>query len=154
MAGDDLLRRGLDSARKQALARRTDPVAKDRAYMKGRAAEFVEAVDRCLELMREHGNPGLKRFTVRTYRGNTFMEYGRESGTLAWRLGGGARLEPERILAPTGEFADVFGVGWITASALIPLAVEWDRLHHLVAWHKLNKRRTVDFNWDPSSKRG
>jgi len=76
-----------------------------------RISDFLEAVDRCLELMRDHGNPGLERFTLKTFEGRTLIRPGGLLSRRAWRLGSNPG-SVMRILAPSGEFADFWGIGW------------------------------------------
>ncbi|MCS7007876.1 MAG: hypothetical protein NZL88_10010, partial [Gaiellaceae bacterium] len=115
MATDDLLRRGLESVRAQAeLERqRAEAIASDRAYLEGRIPEFVDALNRFLQLMSERGNPGLQRWRVNALTGFTRLTTAFR-GTPGWMMGdplydGSA----PRVVTPSGTFASYHAGGWL-----------------------------------------
>src|SRR6187431_2517222 len=98
---------GLESAKAEAeIAQRdADAEAADRADIERYVSEFVHAVDQCLRLMHEHGNPGLERITAYdTVTGGPRVRS-------AWTLES-PRAYPTRVnraLTPSGDFASLRG---------------------------------------------
>jgi hypothetical protein len=160
--GDDLLRRGIESAGTHAddSRRREAAEAADRAYMEGRISEFVQAVDRCVELMAEQGNPGLERFKLRRL-GNMLQinpvaqSYMWRAGTPAWRLPTPLPSSMvHRVLTPSGELASVTGIAWADAESFIRFELAAQRRSSSEAWLEVNKRRTVNFIGSPPANIG
>lgn len=140
VGGDDLLRKGIESARMAAEHARGLEKG-DRAHLERRISEFVQALDTCLRLMDEHGNPGLE---PSARKGGVST---RSEERSAWRLESPDESPSVRALTPSGEFALLRGGvrGWYTAADYIRAEVEDDHQRRLREWAELNKRRSVNF---------